>query len=129
MIVFNTVSGTNADFTFKAEVQIVSGKSGRLRNEDQDRNVASKLEDGLQTIKVIITMLVICLMKTYFQYMYDKSDALRIKDDLEDRFRRCGGYWGHFDPDEYAVRFNITLLDKNASSNDTTVFEENTVPK
>ena len=68
-------------------------------------------------------------MKTYFQYMYDKSDALRIKEDLEDRFRRRGGYWGHFDPDEYAVRFNITLLDKTASSNDTTVSEENTVPK
>jgi hypothetical protein len=105
----------NTDFSFKAEVQIVSGKSGRLRNEDdEDRNVASELEDGLQTIGVIIAMLVICLIKTYFQYTYDKSDALRIKEDLEDRFRRRGGYWGHFDPDEYAVRFNITLLDKTA---------------
>jgi len=91
--------GMNTDFSFKAEVQIVSGKSGRLRNEDdEDRNVASELEDGLQTIG----------------YTYDKSDALRIKEDLEDRFRRRGGYWGHFDPDEYAVRFNITLLDKTA---------------
>ena len=53
--------------------------------------------------------------------MYDKSDALRIKEDLEERFRRRGGYWGHFDPDEYAVRFNITLLDKTASSNKKTV--------
>ena len=63
---FNTDSGANTDFTYKAEVQIVSGKSGRLRNEDQDRNVASKMEDGLQTIEVIFTMLVICFMKNLF---------------------------------------------------------------
>ncbi|CBY36230.1 unnamed protein product [Oikopleura dioica] len=31
-----------------------------------------------------------------------------------------GGYHGHFDPDEYAVRFNITVLDETTVSDATT---------
>ena len=59
-IVFNEDSGTNTVFSFEAEVQIVSGKTGRIRNEyDENSFVTSELKDGLQKIEVIV----ICLSK------------------------------------------------------------------
>ena len=50
----------NTVFSFEAEVQIVSGKTGRIRNEyDENSNVTSELKDGLQKIEVKV----ICLSK------------------------------------------------------------------
>ena len=51
---FNQDSGTNTDFTFEADVQIVSYKDGSVLNDDgyNDSYVESELEDGLQKIKV-----------------------------------------------------------------------------
>ena len=62
----------------------------------------------------------ICLSKSDFKYVYDKSRDLEINKDLEQKFRKRGGYHGHFDPDEYAVRFNITVLDETTVSDATT---------
>jgi hypothetical protein len=52
--VFNQDSGTNTDFKFVANVQIVSYNDGSVLNDDDynDSYVESELEDGLQKIKV-----------------------------------------------------------------------------